>query len=159
MRFADFIRKLAIVLFIIVIIGSFPIAKKLSTTITITEYKYTSDLTDKKTDKVEYISVLLGLWISSGIVCIFLYGLGEILEYLYIIKKSITNPDRINEKPNISTLQDKSNNKWTMPTFSNEENNPDKNFWKCTNCGKSNSLSVGTCGCGTSRKDSLGTRT
>ena len=89
MGFADFIRKLAIIIFIIAVIGAFPLAKKLSTTVTITEYEYYSDRVDKETNKAEYIGVLIASWISSGIVCIFLYGLGEILEYLHIIDKKL----------------------------------------------------------------------
>lgn len=89
MGFADFIRKLAIIVFVIAIIGAFPLAKKLSTTVTITEYEYISDRVEEETNKAEYIGILIASWISSGIVCIFLYGLGEILEYLHIINRKL----------------------------------------------------------------------
>lgn len=89
MGFANFIRKLAIIIFIIAVIGAFPLAKKVSTTVTVTEYKYSADWVDKDTNKAEYMGVLIASWISSGIVCIFLYGLGEVLEYLHIINKKL----------------------------------------------------------------------
>lgn len=142
MRFADFIRKLAIIVFVIAAIGAFPLAKMLSTT------RY-------ETNTITYIGVLIASWVSSGITCIFLYGLGEILEYLYLINKKMPN---VVDKSNSSALYATPDNTWTAPDFTGQGNKQDKSNWKCTNCGKSNLSSVGTCGCGTSKKESVATR-
>lgn len=88
MKFASFAKKFAIVFFIIASIGAFPLAKKLSTTVTIREGLY-SNYVDKETNKAEYIGVLIATWASSGMVCALLYGLGEITEYLHWIDKKL----------------------------------------------------------------------
>lgn len=92
MGFANFVKKFAIVLFILAAIGAFPLAKKISTTVTVTESLYGNSYTDEDTNKVEYIAVLLVSWTSAGIVCIFLYGLGKIIEYLDSLDDKILAP-------------------------------------------------------------------
>jgi hypothetical protein len=123
--------------FAIAVIGAFPLAKMLSTT-------------GGETNIIVYISSLIGLWLSSGIGCIFLYGLGEILEYLYLINRKM--PSAV-DKSNSNSIYTTHGNTWTAPDFSGKVNKQDKSNWKCANCGKTNLGYVGTCGCGTSKNN------
>lgn len=143
MKLADFIRKLATVVFVLAFIGAFLLAKEISTTRSLANL-FTGRV-DEEIDIVTYIGVLIGSWISSGVTCALLYSVGEVLEYLYSINMKMST---INEK---SVSQEKRSGKTDKPIFSDHSSKPDKDSWRCENCEKYNLNYVGTCGCGTSK--------
>lgn len=86
MGFPQVAKYTAVILLILGIIGSFYLAKELSTSAQLVpKYEYiTSDkmeLREVKNDAV-YNIVLYSTWISSLILCLFLYGIGVVVEEL-----------------------------------------------------------------------------
>lgn len=152
MKFSHFVRKLAVILFFIALIGAFPLAKRLSTTVTIIEYKYNPNRIDRETDIAKFIGVLLVTWISSSVVCVLLYGIGEVLEYLYYINKRLITLDRIRE--NEPTTQEETSSELSIPINLNNDSEADTGYWICTSCGKYNLEYIGTCVCGRGRNES-----
>jgi hypothetical protein len=86
MGFAKFCRGVSICIIILAFFGAFAVADKASTVITITEYKYIEDYVETETDNTKYAIALITTWVSVGILCLFIYGMGEAVEHLHSIK-------------------------------------------------------------------------
>lgn len=83
MGFAKLCKRAAIVLLVLALIGSFIIAKNVSTTQEVYKsFLSSSTYTKDNLDSSKFFLVLVASWISSGILCLFIYGLGKIIEYL-----------------------------------------------------------------------------
>ena len=107
MTFPQVSKYLAIVLLILGVIGSFFLAEELSTsTQLVPKYEYiTSDkmeLREIKDDKA-YNLILASSWVGSLVLCLFLYGIGLIVEelrqgntYQHDILKNIKNSRKEN---------------------------------------------------------------
>ena len=87
-------------------------------------------------------------WVSTAFLCIFIFGIAYIIEYLEMINIKLYKLENENKssdggeniEPIIARKQDFGSKSRRIGTLDGE--------WKCPKCGRINANYVGTCGCG-----------
>lgn len=90
-----------------------------------------------------YIVMIAG-FLSIGLLCLFIFGIAFILEFLEKIEKQLSEID-IKDPINKPLFKNISN---ALSSALIAQKLAESDEWKCPNCGKINKNYVGTCGCG-----------
>ena len=90
-----------------------------------------------------FMAMIAG-FISIGLLCLFIFGISFILEYLEDIEKRLSAAE--SNQPSRATVYKNINSNFSAAPINQKTAESDE--WKCPSCGRINKNYVGTCGCG-----------
>jgi hypothetical protein len=80
MVFSRICKVVSICIFALAFLGAFQLAEQQSvSTVIVYDSEFSEDMTRDVKDTTIYYAVLISTWIASGILSLFLYGIGEIV--------------------------------------------------------------------------------